>query len=232
MKILFLHFPTDNMQIESKTLPDYFATKYAGQGKFIRWFSSLIIILILSAILSYTKLTPLRFWHWALLGIGLSQVHITFALVVVGWLLLFGLRRYLANQSSNFLFNLAQIGYTFLTIVALAVLFYAIQQGLLGRPDMQIAGNGSNAYNLNWYQDQVQEALPRIWVLSVPLTVYRVLMLLWALWLAYSVLNWLKWIWIQYAEGGYWRKSDKKNIDQSLKDKNQEPAVNSQSTLD
>jgi hypothetical protein len=221
-----------NIQLKLPTNQWVLLTAGPHLGPAVLYWGIVIIILILSAILSYTKLTPLRFWHWALLGIGLSQVHITFALVVVGWLLLFGLRRYLANQSSNFLFNLAQIGYTFLTIVALAVLFYAIQQGLLGRPDMQIAGNGSNAYNLNWYQDQVQEALPRIWVLSVPLTVYRVLMLLWALWLAYSVLNWLKWIWKQYAEGGYWRKSDKKNIDQSLKDKNQEPAVNSQSTLD
>ncbi|WP_455375976.1 hypothetical protein [Kaarinaea lacus] len=200
-------------------------------GPAVLYWGIVIIVLILSAILSFTKLTPLRFWHWALLGIGLSQVHITFALVVVGWLLLFGLRRYLPNQSSNTLFNLAQIGYAFLTIVALAVLFYAIQQGLLGKPDMQIAGNGSTAYNLNWYQDQVQETLPKIWVLSVPLTAYRVLMLLWALWLAYSVLNWLKWTWKQYAEGGYWRKSEKKTNTENEKLKHQSQDVNQQGTM-
>jgi hypothetical protein len=122
--------------------------------------------------------------------------------------LLFGVRQKLVTDSGNIAFNLLQVGLAVLTIVALAVLFYAIQQGLLGRPDMQIAGNGSTAYVLNWYQDQVQETLPRIWVLSVPLTVYRVLMLLWALWLAYSVLGWLRWAWHQYGIDGYWRKSE------------------------
>lgn len=178
-------------------------------GPAVLYWGVVIVVLILSAILGYIKLTPLRFWHWALLGIGLSQVHIAFALIVVGWLLIFGLRKHLPNQNSAFLFNFSQILYAFLTIIALAVLFYAVQQGLLGKPDMQIAGNGSTAYNLNWYQDQAQETLPKIWVMSVPLTVYRVLMLLWALWLAYSVLNWLKWTWRQYSIGGYWRKSAK-----------------------
>lgn len=221
-----------NHNIELKLPSNQWVLLTAGPhlGPAVLYWGIVIIVLILSAVLSYTKLTPLRFWHWALLGIGLSQVHITFALVVVGWLLLFGLRRYLPNQSSNFLFNVAQVGYAFLTIVALAVLFYAIQQGLLGRPDMQIAGNGSTAYDLKWYQDQVQEALPRVWVLSVPLTVYRVLMLLWALWLAYSVLNWLKWIWKQYAEGGYWRKTEKKKTRGLQNDEDEKTAVKAQSS--
>ncbi|WP_455207917.1 hypothetical protein [Kaarinaea lacus] len=179
-------------------------------GPAVLYWGVVIIVLIISGILSFVKVTPLRYWHWALLGIGLSQVHISFALIVVGWLLLFGLRQKLVNQSGNFVFNTIQVGLAMLTVIALMVLFYAIQQGLLGRPDMQIAGNGSTAYILNWYQDQVQETLPNIWVLSVPLSVYRVLMLLWALWLAYSLLGWLRWAWQQYAIDGYWRKAQRK----------------------
>jgi hypothetical protein len=178
-------------------------------GPAVLYWGVVIIVLILSGILSFVKVTPLRYWHWALLGIGLSQVHVVFALIVVGWLLLFGVRQRMISDSGNAVFNLVQFGLAVLTVVALLVLFYAIQQGLLGRPDMQIAGNGSTAYVLNWYQDQVQETLPRIWVLSVPLSVYRILMLLWALWLAYSVLGWLRWAWRQYGIDGYWRKSEK-----------------------
>ncbi|WP_455220344.1 hypothetical protein [Kaarinaea lacus] len=178
-------------------------------GPAVLYWGVVIIVLIISGILSFIKMTPLRYWHWALLGIGLSQVHVSFALVVVGWLLLFGVRQKLVSDSGNFVFNLIQVGLATLTVVALAILFYAIQQGLLGRPDMQIAGNGSTAYVLNWYQDQVQETLPKIWVLSVPLSVYRILMLLWALWLAYSVLGWLRWAWHQYGIDGYWRRSEK-----------------------
>jgi len=37
-------FRRERDKYDTLTLPDYFATKYTGQGKFIRWFSSLIII--------------------------------------------------------------------------------------------------------------------------------------------------------------------------------------------
>jgi hypothetical protein len=197
-----------NSSIQLRLPQDRWTLLTAGPrlGPAVLYWGVVIIVLILSAVLAFTRVTPLRTWQWALLGIGLSQVHIAFAIVVVGWLILFGLREKLVSQAGNFTFDLIQIGLALLTIVALLVLFYAVQQGLLGRPDMQIAGNGSTAYMLNWYQDRVPEALPRIWVLSVPLIVYRILMLLWALWLAYSLLGWLRWSWQQYSVGGYWRK--------------------------
>jgi sodium/proline symporter len=37
-------FRRERDKYDTLTLPDYLATKYAGQGKFIRWFSSIIII--------------------------------------------------------------------------------------------------------------------------------------------------------------------------------------------
>jgi sodium/proline symporter len=37
-------FRRERDKYETLTLPDYFATKYANRGKFIRWFSSIIII--------------------------------------------------------------------------------------------------------------------------------------------------------------------------------------------
>lgn len=186
-------------------------------GPAVLYWGVVIIVLILSAILAFTKITPLRTWQWALLGIGLSQVHIAFALIVVGWLILFGLREKLVDQAGKLQFNSMQIALALLTIVALLVLFYAVQQGLLGRPDMQIAGNGSTAYALNWYQDRVPKDLPQVWVLSVPLIIYRILMLLWALWLAYSVLGWLRWAWQQYSIGGYWRRIKGGNSGQPAK---------------
>ena len=206
-----------NSNIQLQLPQDRWTLLTAGPrlGPAVLYWGVVIIVLVLSAILAFTRVTPLRTWQWALLGIGLSQVHISFALIVVGWLLLFGLREKIVSQASNVVFNTVQIGLALLTIIALLVLFYAVQQGLLGRPDMQIGGNGSTAYMLNWYQDRVQEELPRIWVLSVPLIVYRVLMLLWALWLAYSVLGWLRWAWQQYSIAGYWRKIKRNKTPQS-----------------
>jgi hypothetical protein len=51
--------------------------------------------------------------------------------------------------------------------------------------------------------------LPQAWVLSLPLLVYRVLMLLWALWLAFSLLKWLNWAWTCYSTNGVWRDRKK-----------------------
>ena len=219
-----------NNNIQLRLPQDRWVLLTAGPrlGPAVLYWGVVIIVLIISVILSFIKVTPLRAWQWALLGIGLSQVHIVFALIVVGWLLVFGVRKNIVSHAGNFTFNTVQVGLALLTIVALLVLFYAVQQGLLGRPDMQIAGNGSTAYMLNWYQDQVQETLPNVWVLSVPITVYRVLMLLWALWLAYSVLGWLRWAWQQYSVEGYWRKSEKK----SKPGKGIEPMVEAKSETD
>jgi hypothetical protein len=75
----------------------------------------------------------------------------------------------------------------------------------LGLPEMQIAGNGSTAYALSWYQDRSGSVLPRGLVLSVPLWVYRFLMLAWALWLAFALLGWLRWAWGSFSSGGLWK---------------------------
>ena len=70
---------------------------------------------------------------------------------------------------------------------------------------MQVQGYGSNAYLLNWYQDRVSDTYPQATLLSVPLMFYRLLMLAWALWLAFSLLKWLKWGWLGFSKGGLWR---------------------------
>jgi hypothetical protein len=86
----------------------------------------------------------------------------------------------------------------------------AVAEGLLGQPAMQISGNGSIATHLVWYQDRSADTLPQPWVISVPLWVYRILMLAWALWLANSLLNWLRWGWGCFTADGLWRKSSRR----------------------
>src|SRR5262249_19814317 len=68
----------------------------------------------------------------------------------------------------------------------------------------QIAGNGSFAGSLRWYVDRSGETLPRPWAVSVPLVVYRLAMLAWALWIAQALLGWLRWGWDAYTAGGTW----------------------------
>lgn len=167
----------------------------------------LIVIALLSAGLGKISLTPLKHWQWFLLLVGLSQIPVAAALLVVIWFMALGIRAEKPlEDAANF--NFLQVVLGMLTLAALTLLFVAVQQGLLGSPDMQIAGNQSSAFNLNWYQDRNTEWLPSATVISVPLMVYRILMLLWSLWLAISLLNWLKWGWQCFSQGELWKKRE------------------------
>lgn len=196
-----------NSSIETRLGSDRWVLYTAGPrlGPAVLFWGLVVVIALIAAILGRIPLTPLGGWQWLLLGVGLSQAPVWSALIVVAWLLALGARRRLAPDTRRGWFNLAQIGLTLLTLAALALLFHAVKQGLLGMPEMQIAGNGSTAHALRWYQDRSAAELPRAWVLSVPLLVYRVLMLAWALWLAAALLRWLRWGWGCFCSNGIWR---------------------------
>ncbi len=174
-------------------------------GPAVLFWGVLAIIVLIAVGLGRVPLTPIKTWQWLLLAIGLSQSPIWVGLIVVGWLLALGARSRVTLEHEGGIFNTMQVGLALLTLVALLALFSAVEQGLLGYPEMQIAGNRSNAYQLNWYQDQAQADLPQAWVLSVPLLVYRLLMLAWALWLAFALLRWLRWGWECFSAHGLWR---------------------------
>jgi hypothetical protein len=173
-------------------------------GPAVLFWSLLVIALMASLLLGALPLTPLRWPHWFGLAIGLTQVPVPASILIVGWLLALGARRRYA-ASSGVWFNLRQIALAAWTLAALAALFWVVQQGLLGAPEMQISGNGSTPGLLNWYVDRTEGALPRPWVVSVPIVVYRLAMLAWALWLAAALVRWLRWGWDSLNEGGLWR---------------------------
>ena len=175
-------------------------------GPAILFWSLLAVILLVAWGLGRVRLTPLAARHWALLGVGLSQAPLPAAAIVAGWLLALGLRRERgATVRRDKVFDLGQMLLVAWTLVALGILFWSIQQGLLGTPEMQVAGNGSTAFRLRWYADRAGAVPPTAWVLSVPLLIYRAAMLAWALWLAQALLRWLRWGWVCFTTGGGWR---------------------------
>jgi hypothetical protein len=181
-------------------------------GPAVLFWGVLMVILLGAIILGRVKDSPLKIWQWFLLGAGLSLVTPLMLLIIVGWIMMLKYRPLLAKVSNNIIFNLAQVLLVLFTLIAFGVLFFALQQGLLGSPDMQISGNGSYAGSLQWFQDRSTSLLPQPWVISIPLLVYRLLMLLWALWLAFALINWLKWGWHNFTVGGLWRKRKSKKI--------------------
>ncbi len=175
-------------------------------GPAVLFWGVLLVILVAALVLGRYGGAPLSAWQWFLLGVGLSQGTVWGALLVAGWLLLLARRPALGERLDSGGFALLQLTLAVLTVLALAALFDAIHSGLLGLPEMQVAGNGSHAYQLRWYQDRTEELLPQPWLVSAPLWLYRGLMLAWALWLALALLRWLAWGWNQYSSGGLWRR--------------------------
>ncbi|MCF6253039.1 MAG: hypothetical protein L3J75_17500 [Methylococcaceae bacterium] len=187
-------------------------------GPAVLFWGVLIVIMILAIGLGKIKITPLKHWHWFLLLIGLSQISVESAMCVVIWLIALGLRATKEVTNPKY-FNIVQIGLALLTFTSLLLLFVAVQQGLLGSPDMQIAGNQSSAFELNWFQDRNTELLPTATIISVPLMTYRLLMLLWSLWLAVSLLNWLKWGWSCFSSNGLWAEKKTTNSSTIISDR-------------
>jgi hypothetical protein len=91
------------------------------------------------------------------------------------------------------------------TVVALGAILISLPNGLLGTPDMHVAGNDSHGNTLSWFADRSDVLLPVATAWSVPMWAYKALILAWALWLSFALLRWLPWVWQCFARDGLWR---------------------------
>jgi hypothetical protein len=160
-------------------------------------------------VLGRLKITPLGWASWFLLSWGLIQFHLLAALAVAGWLLVLGLRRRAAPASW---FNLAQAGLILWTALSLYLIYKGIENGLSGEPDMVISGGGSHGQRLTWFTDRVEGPWPQGRACSISVWYYKALMLAWSLWLAASLIGWLRWAWTAFSTGGFWRPAPPKTL--------------------
>ena len=182
---------------------------FAGGVKYgpaILFWSRLVMLILVAFALSRSTLTPLRMGAWLGLSLGIAQTELFSALFPVACLFALGLRARRA-PAGRWLFNLQQLALVGLTLIAVGVLLASIQHGLLGLPDMQVSGNGSYGQLLRFFADRTERAIPTAYFVSVPVLVYRLLMLVWALWLASAVLQWARWGFLAFTTGGMWRGS-------------------------
>jgi hypothetical protein len=207
---LALHAPAANIDLTLQLPEDRWVLWTWGPtaGPAVLYWSQLIVLLLASWLLARYAPTPLRFHHWLLLGLGFSAFAWSAYALVVLWLILLGLRARttLSSRLNAATFNLVQLSLAMLTLLSLIVLVSAVPKGLLGLPDMHVAGNDSSAWQLHWFADQTADTLPTGGVLSVSLWVYKLAMLAWALWLANALIGWLRWGFQAWSGGGYWRR--------------------------
>ncbi len=177
------------------------------RGPAVRFWTLLVCAVLVALVLGSLSISPLRRYEWVLLALGLTQVHVAAGLLVVVWLFLLARRGQRAEAAiAWWRFNLRQVGLVLLTVIALGVLIVAVGAGLLGNPQMFILGNNSSATQLHWFQPRAGMELPQPYVVSISHWYYRLLMLVWALWLAAALIRWLGWGWTQFVRGGGWRR--------------------------
>ena len=174
------------------------------------WQYVLLLILVAWLLGRYAPTAEIKVWDWFILGLGMTQVPLGAPIIVVLWLIAMGLR----GRKTDLPFwahDMAQLGLVGATMLAFVMMYWAVYEGLLFQPDMQVEGAGSYGGHLAWYLDRTDGTLARPWVLWLPLWVWRVLMLLWALWLAVKTWKWTIWGWKQVSAGGLWKMPPKQD---------------------
>jgi hypothetical protein len=205
---LDLGFQTANINLTVSVPEDRWVLLAGGptQGPAVLFWSIAGAVLIISAFLGHLKLTPLKTFSWFILILGLAQLSIYSAFFVAGWLLVLGIRGKSNTIKRLSVFNLAQIGLVFWTAIALYLIYEGLKHGLLEAPVMNVQGNGSWEHQLRWFSDRTEGPWPGAWILTLSTKIYSYLMLVWAVWLAVSIIRWLIWGWKCFSSTTLWKK--------------------------
>jgi hypothetical protein len=179
-------------------------TRGPAWGPAVLFWGYLVFVVAVAFVLSRVETSPLTAVQWLLLGVGLSQLPATAALVVAAFVFALAWRARQPPQNAV-AFDAVQVLLALWAVVSAVILYAAIHHGLLFQPDMQVAGGGSTDSVLRWYAARVAGETAPTGVLSLPLWVYRVVMLVWALWLAASLVRGVGPGWRAFGEGGQWR---------------------------
>jgi len=179
-----------------------------GVGPAILYWGELVVFIGLAWLLGRWKHSPLRFHEWLLLGLGLStQSWWVFALTAA-WLFAMRWRESWqpVENVGRWRFNAVQVLLAGLTMIALTtLLFSGIRNGLLSAPDMGVVGPNSYDGVFTWFQDQTAGALEAPTVCSVPMWLYRALFFVWAGWMAFALVGWLRWAFNAWKSNGLWK---------------------------
>ena len=205
--VMRLNAPANNITLSVHLPEDRWPLLVGGPrlGPAQLYWGVLVVILLVAMSLGRTQLAPLKTYQWLLLLIGLSTVNTVGGVLVVLWFFAMAKRKTAGEGLSYRWFNLTQVILVLLTAAALISLIVTIPMSLLSTPDMQITGNSSSDYFLNWYQDRSADTFPQGWVVSTSIWIYRLTMLLWSLWMVFALIKWIHWGWGCFSEGALWK---------------------------
>jgi hypothetical protein len=186
------------------------ATSGPDLGPAVLYWTELVVLLLAAGILGRIGLSPLQTRHWLILGLGFSTFSWGALAVVALWLLVCGARERLGvDMLTGWRFNVAQVIIAGFTVLALLAIVVALPFGLLGSPDMHVIGNGSYENLLSWFADRSASELPLAAAFTVPMWIYKAVILAWALWLSFALVRWMPWVWKCFSGDGLWRSEAK-----------------------
>ena len=208
-----LHSPASNIRTQltlpADRWPLFALGRGAGVGPAVLYWGELVALFAVAWLLGRWRWSPLRAHEWLLLGLGLSTQSWVVFVTVVLWLLAMRWRQDWPGARRRWVFNAVQLALAVFTFSALSTLvFSGIQYGFLSNPEMGVVGEGSGGNLFSWFRDQSATTLPQPLVLSVPLWIYKTLIFIWALWIAFALIRWLRFAWQAWSAGGFWRGGD------------------------
>jgi hypothetical protein len=177
-----------------------------GNGPLVGMWPLAFGLLLAAVLLSRKRSTPLRTGHWLVLGLGLTQVEPLSALLIPACLLALGWRARGVGPGRPALYNAGQVGIVALLAGAAAAWGSVIDNGLSRMPDMLVAGAAGG--QLVWYQDRAASLLAQPWALSLPMWMYRGLVLVWALLSLVLCVRCARWAWSSFTKHGLWLHDD------------------------
>ncbi|RMF18065.1 MAG: hypothetical protein D6758_04940, partial [Gammaproteobacteria bacterium] len=163
-------------------------------GPAILFWGTWLALLAVAIVLGRHAGNPLHTTAWVLLATGAALGWVGALPAVALWVygVAWGTPRIVRLQGWRR--KVAWAGLSVLTVIAVGAVLASIPRGLTGLPPDYVSGIGSHAHELVWRVDWVDGQLPELGAWSVPVWLYRVIMLLWALWLAFALTGWLKWM--------------------------------------
>ena len=162
--------------------------------------------LLAAAGLAFSRLpsTPLQRWQWVALVVGFTQVHWIWLVPVVGWLLLVGWRDRWTGPA-RWWKNFVQIGIGAATLWAALALLKTLYSVFVELPHTFVQPGGESGW-VGSTMDRVltDAALPEPWLFTAPLWLWRLLHLVWALWLALLLYKTGRLAWTAFTRDGVW----------------------------
>ena len=186
-----------------------------GVGPAFLYWGEFLFFTVLAFFLAKLPYSLLKFWQWLVLGYAFGTVSwFAFGFITL-WLFFIGWKKQQKPDVKQTKDYLLQWFALLFTVVTLIVFISSVAFGLLSYPQMGITGQGSYATNLNWYLDVHQGQLPSITIFSLPIWCYKGIMLVWSIWVSFSLLSWLKQFINSLDKNLWWKKSNKKVVKKS-----------------